>query len=65
MKLAGALDPCASGFWFDGWKGRDGSPCALDEEAPVAAPRTWLAGFGWRRSKRPISPTDVPPAERR
>jgi len=65
LKLAGALDPCASGFWFDGWKGWDTAPCALDDLAPVAAPRTWLAGFGWRRSKRPLSPTDIPRAERR
>jgi REP element-mobilizing transposase RayT len=41
-----AFDPCSSAAWFDGFKGRyrrpEGSP-------PICAPRTWLAGVGWRR----------------
>jgi len=45
------LDPCATGYWFDGW--RDPRPrWALPppgEAPPVWAPRTWLLTTGWRR----------------
>jgi REP element-mobilizing transposase RayT len=61
LRLAGDLDPCASGAWFDGWKGRRTSPVQVDDEAPVAAPHTWLVLEGWRRARRPIGPTDIPP----
>jgi REP element-mobilizing transposase RayT len=43
---AAALDPASSGRWFSGWRARHPSP---HEPCPVAAPRTWLLSFGWRR----------------
>ena len=44
----GALDPCSSGRWFDGWKGAlRGEP---SREPPEVAPaRFWLLRTGWRR----------------
>ena len=43
--------PCqfASGWWFDGW--REDPNLRVPEEIPmpVAAPRTWLLGVGWRK----------------
>ena len=57
------LDPCATGYWFDGWKGsrpRWSLP-PPDEPSPVRAPRTWLLTTGWRRrgligfEERPLS----------
>jgi REP element-mobilizing transposase RayT len=60
------IDPCSSGYWFDGWRGdvRDLRRVAerhLDFPAcaPVSAPRTWLLGIGWRRTKL-IDPSEVP-----
>ena len=54
---AGALDALSSAPWFDGFRGRiapaHGPP-------PVRAPRTWLAGVGWRR--RGLVRTDERPA---
>jgi REP element-mobilizing transposase RayT len=47
-----ALDGCSSAVWFDGWAdARAGLLEALRARAaaPVRAPRTWLAGVGWRR----------------
>jgi putative transposase len=41
------LDPCSSAPWFDGLRGA--VHAAPADGAPVAAPRTWLAGVGWRR----------------
>jgi len=45
------LDPCASGYWFAGWRGprpRWSLP-PPGESPPVRAPRTWLLTIGWRR----------------
>jgi putative transposase len=41
------LDPCSSAAWFDGF--RDPVASQPAGEPPVAAPRSWLAGVGWRR----------------
>lgn len=41
------LDPCSSAPWFDGFREAVPDPPAGD--APVAAPRSWLAAVGWRR----------------
>jgi REP element-mobilizing transposase RayT len=51
------LDPCSSARWFDGWQGRRG--VALDDDAPVATPRTWLMREGWRRHG-PLGIDEVP-----
>jgi REP element-mobilizing transposase RayT len=65
VKPAQWIDPCSSGFWFDGWRGDTASLLRatvgrLDPpERPVAAPRTWLLGVGWRRA-RLIDPSEVP-----
>jgi hypothetical protein len=41
----GGVDPCSSGSWFDGWRGR-----ALDEPGTGwQSARTWLLSVGWRR----------------
>ena len=40
------IDPLSSAPWFDGFAG--GAPRKADEH-PVRAPRTWLAGVGWRK----------------
>jgi hypothetical protein len=60
------IDPCSSGYWFDGWRGDvDGlrriAARHLDfpAEPPIAAARTWLLGVGWRRW-RLIDPSEVP-----
>jgi REP element-mobilizing transposase RayT len=42
----GRIDPASSGRRFAGW--RTGPPVSHDPPA-VAAPRTWLLSFGWRR----------------
>jgi REP element-mobilizing transposase RayT len=39
------IDPCSSAPWFVGFTGHNGET----EDSPVCAPRTWLAGVGWRR----------------
>jgi REP element-mobilizing transposase RayT len=41
------IDPCSSGWWFDGWRHRPALP-PPGVRSPVAAPRTWLARDGWR-----------------
>jgi REP element-mobilizing transposase RayT len=43
------LDPCATGFWFDGWKGPRPRWSLTAQPSPVRAPRTWLLTTGWRR----------------
>jgi REP element-mobilizing transposase RayT len=60
------IDPCSSGYWFDGWRGDvEGLRRGVERhfnfpaEAPVAAPRTWLLGVGWRRRSL-IDPSEVP-----
>lgn len=40
-------DPCSSARWFDGFRGV--RPERTPDQAPVAAPRTWLLRVGWRR----------------
>lgn len=40
------VDPCSSAPWFRGWKE---TPTLVPSSAPVAAARTWLARWGWRR----------------
>lgn len=49
------IDPCSSGWYFDGWRGRHGAAVQgnwiLDRSAPrLAQPRTWLLTVGWRRA---------------
>jgi REP element-mobilizing transposase RayT len=51
VRGAASLDACATGFWFDGWRGprpRWSLPPA-GVPAPVRAARTWLLTTGWRR----------------
>ena len=52
------FDPCASVFWFDGWRTQEDRTRAARAAArqggsspapPVSPPRTWLASKGWRR----------------
>jgi len=43
------LDPCATGYWFDGWKGPRPRWSTSSQPSPVCAPRTWLLTTGWRR----------------
>ena len=57
------IDPCSSGLHFDGWT----RPVSLrpdhvevDPFVPIAEPRTWLAGEGWRAHTDLISPDEVP-----
>jgi putative transposase len=60
------IDPFSTGYWFDGWatdvtalKRAAARQVDFPPEAPVAAPRTWLLGVGWRRA-RLIDPSEVP-----
>jgi putative transposase len=43
----GALDPCSSGRWFEGWAGA--KRFLGFESAPVAKARTWLLRLGWTK----------------
>lgn len=56
VRVSTLLDPCSSALWFDGFRGI--APVPL-EDAPVHAPRTWLARVGWRRHGL-ISPREGP-----
>lgn len=50
--VSGYVDPFSSARYFDGWSApsRRRVPRAEDDEdAPVAAPRSWLLKMGWRR----------------
>ncbi|MBM3974996.1 MAG: hypothetical protein FJ301_12945 [Planctomycetes bacterium] len=49
--FAGA-DPFASAPWFDGFVERLEVTGIEHIPPPVAGPRTWLAGVGWRRPGR-------------
>jgi hypothetical protein len=49
-------DPCSSALWFEGWTELPPPPTTV---TPVAAPRTWLLGVGWRRHGR-LSPEERP-----
>jgi REP element-mobilizing transposase RayT len=55
------LDPCSSGYWFDGW---DAAPPPQRASAPVATPATWLLRVGWRRHG-PVARTASPASARR
>ena len=49
---AKGIDPCASAWWFDGWRIAVRLPAGTrnpDDAPPVVAARTWLASKGWRR----------------
>jgi hypothetical protein len=50
------FDPCSSALWFGGWTERPPPP---PTPAPVAEPRTWLLGVGWRRHGK-IAPEEAP-----
>jgi hypothetical protein len=54
------LDPASSARWFEGWADPPGA--ALDRPA-VAAPRTWLLRWGWRRHG--LIPSDEVPGRSR
>jgi putative transposase len=66
---ANGLDVCSSAWLFDGWKVPPGvgpprgwiAAGHEANEAPVAAPQTWLARTGWRRHGL-ISPNERPVA---
>jgi hypothetical protein len=45
----GAIDPCSSAPWFDGWCDLRDRDTRARADPPVRAPRTWLASVGWRR----------------
>src|SRR5262245_35741024 len=57
IRAPAGVDPRSSGPWFDGWT-RVPRPAAVP--SPVAAPRTWLAGTGWRRAGGPIDAGESP-----
>ncbi|MCC6997765.1 MAG: transposase [Deltaproteobacteria bacterium] len=49
------IDPCSSGWYFAGWRGRDGKAVqgrwAPNRSAPrLAEARTWLLTVGWLRA---------------
>jgi len=49
QRLAQGIDHFASGWWFDGWRGKHTIKGLEGVERPVATPRTWLLTTGWRR----------------
>ena len=51
-------DDRSSADWFDGFRTRS-AYADLDDDAPVAKPRTWLLRVGWRRH-RLITTAEVP-----
>lgn len=55
VRLGAALDPFASGRWFDGWRESVEDLIAT----PLARAHTWLLGRGWRRH-RLLSLADSP-----
>ena len=49
------IDPCSSGWYFEGWRGRRGTAVrggwVTDQSAPrLARPQTWLLEIGWQRA---------------
>ena len=49
------IDPCSSGWYFPGWRGRRGAAVtgawAPVRSAPrLAEPTTWLLTVGWQRA---------------
>jgi putative transposase len=61
LRAAPGIDPCSSGFWFDGWAR---PPTLPSGPSPVAQARTWLARIGWLRAGGPIDPAELPPRPR-
>ena len=57
LRAAPLVDPRSSGPWFQGWA-HASRPSA--EGCPVAPPKTWLAGIGWRRAGGPIDIHEAP-----
>ena len=53
----GRVDPASSGAWFDGWG--SSLEAAATGPPPVAAARSWLVLFGWRRHGL-LDPSEVP-----
>jgi putative transposase len=45
-RFASGIDALSSAPWFDGFAD---AVARADSDSPVRAPRTWLAGVGWRR----------------
>jgi len=57
----GWTDPCSSAAFFDGWSHRRRFISPDDEEdAPVAAPTTWMLTTGWQLYAPLISPDEIP-----
>jgi hypothetical protein len=50
VRSASGFDVCSSAWWLDGWRvpPASGPPDLRLGEAPVEAPRTWLAVKGWK-----------------
>ena len=58
----GALDPCSSARWFEGWVTPLPPP---PSPSPVAPPRTWLLREGWLKVHPGyLFPSEVPKAAR-
>jgi REP element-mobilizing transposase RayT len=57
LSRAFAIDPASSGRWFDGWNGGVGKHSP--EWIPVALPRSWLLGVGWKRGGL-LDPNGIP-----
>ena len=53
------LDPASSAEWFDGWRWKPPGEDLGNRPVPVARPRTWLLGSGWRRHGL-LDPSEVP-----
>jgi REP element-mobilizing transposase RayT len=58
--LFDAPDPFSSAPWFDGWHPEARPPPEPARDSPLAAPRTWLATVGWKRSGGAIRFDEVP-----
>jgi hypothetical protein len=63
---AAMIDPCSSGFWFDGWRCDMTALKAATlpflerpDDPPIASARTWLLAVGWRKT-RLIDPSEIP-----
>src|SRR5688572_11415111 len=56
----GWTDPCSSAEFFDGWSHRRRFISPDDDDAPVAAPKTWMLTKGWQLHSRLISPDEIP-----
>jgi REP element-mobilizing transposase RayT len=56
LRAGKGVDPGSSGGSFDGWLDLPNQPASY---GPVARPRTWLAGVGWRKAGGAIRFTDL------